>query len=495
MTIRDADPTQVFFQLTHRPFTAIPRVDRYFPGAAIDSARELLLGAIRRGAGPGLIVGGPGTGKTLLLHVLADSLRDSCQVALLGTTSLCTRRALLQWLLFELGLPYRQLSEGELRLALIDHLRSPRLPHGGLALFVDEAHAMPLKLLEEIRMMSNQAHGGLPRVHVVLAGTERLDERLALPDLDGFQQRLASRCYLAPLGRDETFRYIQHCVRWAGGDSRNTFDHAAVQAVYDATGGVPRRINQVCDYALVLASAAGRRPLDAEVIQEAWSDLQQLPVPSLYASATQESGASTWIEFGSLDEADSEVALSVPTRSVPTSANVPPAESTWEPDERAIEGRLNDITQQVASLADDETTAAVQLDDPFAEPFAEEELIVDRYATMITASRSPRDARPILPAGPTSSSAHREVTESVPPAWSESPPLEAPLAAERYCREFVAELAESIEPAANHNTHLGYASEVPDTAADGAATTTLATSTGTRGLFRRLRSQADGSGA
>src|SRR5215211_6370465 len=90
-----------------RVFPSYPQVSRYFPGRSIEDARNRLSRAIDRGNGPGLIVGGPGTGKSLLLQVLASQFHEKFDVVLPACARLCTRRALLQSILFELGLPYR----------------------------------------------------------------------------------------------------------------------------------------------------------------------------------------------------------------------------------------------------------------------------------------------------------------------------------------------------------------------------------------------------
>src|SRR3954470_1129032 len=134
---------EAFFGLHQRPFTVAPEVDRYFPASSAESARASLARTIERAEGIGLLIGAPGTGKTLLCRVLAAQFRDRFQVAMLSSGRLGTRRALLQAILFELDLPYRGLEEGELRLSLIDHV-APRGPaHNaaadvGLVLIVDE---------------------------------------------------------------------------------------------------------------------------------------------------------------------------------------------------------------------------------------------------------------------------------------------------------------------------------------------------------------------
>ena len=86
-----------------RIFPASPCARRYFPGASIEEARERLVRSISRGGGPGLVIGATGTGKTMLLQVLAAQFSERLDIAFLSSSQLCTRRALLQAILFELG--------------------------------------------------------------------------------------------------------------------------------------------------------------------------------------------------------------------------------------------------------------------------------------------------------------------------------------------------------------------------------------------------------
>jgi type II secretory pathway predicted ATPase ExeA len=145
-------------------------------------------------------------------------------------------------------------------------------------LLVDEAHTLPLRLLDEIRLLTNLARNGQPLLRVVLAGAPMLEERLANPKLDSLSQRLSARCYLEAFNRTETQGYIQSQIDWAGGPAEEVFPEAACQSVFRATGGVPRLINQVCDHALLLVCAAGRQSITPVDVEEAWADLQQLPV-------------------------------------------------------------------------------------------------------------------------------------------------------------------------------------------------------------------------
>src|SRR6187551_1833531 len=101
-----------------RPFLSAPNPKRYFAAGAIEDARLRIVRAIARNEGPAILVGGAGTGKSLLLAVLAEQFAPRVAVVTLAGAQLCTRRALLQMILCELGLPYRGMDEGELRLSI-----------------------------------------------------------------------------------------------------------------------------------------------------------------------------------------------------------------------------------------------------------------------------------------------------------------------------------------------------------------------------------------
>jgi|GEM_PF-3157833 len=299
---------QSYFQFDARPFPAPPQADFYVPTEAWEETLRTVARAIERAEGPALVVGGVGTGKSLLCHLLAAHYRKVFQVAMLSSTRLCTSRALLQHLLFELNLPYRDRSEGELRFALMEALEPNAENEHGLLLIVDEAQSLSRRLLEEIRMLTNLVRDGQTRVRLVLAGTTRLEEQFAHPRMESFNQRLACRCYLESLTREETAFYIQTQLQAVnGGQAVEIFDDQSMAAVHKLTDGVPRVINQLCDHALLSAAAQQVTSIDERTVEIAWANLQQLPT----TFATEESAAPTShvIEFGQLDDFSEESSM------------------------------------------------------------------------------------------------------------------------------------------------------------------------------------------
>jgi len=411
---------EAYFGLSRRPFASVPEVDQYFPGTAIEAARQTLVRCLQRGEGAGMVVGPSGTGKTLLCQLLAEQLKDQFRVALLSSGRLSTRRALYQAIRYELGQPYRGMYEGELRLGLIDYLTVGQECPNGMLLLVDEAHTLPLRLLEEIRMLTNLAGNGKPRVRLALAGGCALEERFANPKLDSFSQRLVARCYLESFNRTQTQEYIQAQMQRAGGSGKEVFPAETCQGVYQATDGVPRLINQVCDHALLLAYAAGQKQLAPRQIEEAWSDLQQLPTP-WNGESSPDSGEASVIEVGGLDdsydpapppaageESDTELPDTVPAlRISPDPAEMPP--HCPEPAEQLerIEGMLADAEEEfqpAGSIGPEVELVFPESLPPFDEPFPQEEIVSDRYgrSQKTAGEQSPPAPRAQLPepAGP-----------------------------------------------------------------------------------------------
>ncbi|NQW48090.1 MAG: AAA family ATPase [Planctomycetes bacterium] len=275
--------------LSSRPFMAAPRIQFYHPARVIDAALHGIDRAIRRAEGIALVVGPPGTGKSLLLSKVAESVGEDFKAALLSGARICTRRALWQSILADLGQPYRGIDEAELRIAVVEVVRGLAAAGSGLVILVDEAHTLPLRLIEELRLLANMPTP-LPAVHIVLAGTSALEERLGSPKMDSFTQRIAARAYLESLDHAETVAYLRTQMKAAGLDWDKSFEPACDDAVFRAADGVPRLINQICDQALVLVSETGRRVKPAD-IAAAWREIQRLPSSSMIdCTGTDEPG-------------------------------------------------------------------------------------------------------------------------------------------------------------------------------------------------------------
>ncbi len=367
-------PIRQLAEREDRVFPSYPQVARYFPGSSIEDARNRLARVIERGNGPGMIVGGPGTGKSLLLQVLAAQFHERFDVVLPACARLCTRRALLQSILFELGLPYRSRDEGELRLSLLDHLLSKEECPSGLLLLVDEAQTLPPGLLDELRVLTNLVRGSAPRVRLILAGSSSLEECFTDPEMESFSQRLAARCYLGSFNSQETTQFIRAQLAASRVSSDEIFTGDACAAVFEATDGVPRLVNQLCDRALVDGNAAGLTKVDRSVIQMAWADIQQLPAPWETPDQTTLTPSSRVIEFGNLACDDHSFA---PNNHTSASTHLVEFDTELDLSDDEIEEVV--ISEPKPAKTPVALPAKVAAD-PFAEKFDEEEVVLDNYA-------------------------------------------------------------------------------------------------------------------
>ncbi len=294
------------FHSPERPFRATPDTRFYYPHESIETARQTIVRAMMRAEGPVMVIGGAGLGKSLLGLIVTEDLSARFDAVKLHAAKLCSRRALLQNILFELNLPYREMTEGDLRLSILARLE-PSAKHApeGVVIVVDEADTLPAKLLEELRLITNFTRNNQPRARLVLIGGMRLEHTFAEPQLESFNQRLAARCYLQPMNRQQTCDYVRHQLNIAGVSPREMITDDALATVYAASEGVPRLSNQIMDHALVLAITRSQCPVSSALIEEAWADLQQLPAPwHSGADKLAANKASAPIEFGSLDEAE-----------------------------------------------------------------------------------------------------------------------------------------------------------------------------------------------
>ena len=347
-----------WFGFTKRPFVAAPQVDGYLPAEVNESALQALIWCVERGAGPGVVIGATGTGKTTLSLMIQQYFKSLMPVAMISGGACKTSRALLQNMLYAYSLPYEDSDEGQLRLSLTEFFRS-RADGRGSLLILDEADKLDEAKLEEVRTFADLTGESGYAVHVVLVGSPRLEERLAMPTLGALNQRVATRCYLSTWNGEETMTYVQRQLHAAGAGDAVPFNLAALQQIADCTGGVPRLVNQLCDHALMLAATAGVHELDAAGIEEAWADLQNLPAPAQTSAATFENATSDSIlEFGTLDGVEE------PTDEVDANATSGPEASRFQPDLsdfEPFEDELEDTQDADADWLEDSPQVTTEL--------------------------------------------------------------------------------------------------------------------------------------
>lgn len=402
---------EAYFQLQKRPFAATPDASCCFTPDSFHEVLSELIHRVENGQGIGILTAPAGIGKTLLCRRLIAELHHQYTAAFLVNANFPTRRALLQTILYEFGQRYSGLEEQELRLEVLSGLKNLARSGRPALLVIDEAHLMNDRLLEEVRAVSNLAEGGQPLARIVLSGQPALEERLTEPEMEALNQRVACHVYLEPMTRNESIEYIDFRLRWAGRDSR-IFTADALQTVAHACNGLPRCLNQLCDHSLLLAYVAESPQVTRQIVEDALSDLKQLPlhwnVPlsSPIASSAIAVEESPEDHIMAIEEIESEIAA-VPehepdgiTFEIGGGAELPVIEVSTDEAAFAVETDLTDHTAgvdlssafPVEMYSAPASVEVESVEEPAAQVIAEhplpdlslfeEESVVDRYAAL-----------------------------------------------------------------------------------------------------------------
>src|SRR5262249_45609807 len=170
--------------------------------------------------------------------------------------------------------PTESTSRKELVDALHAYLLDARARGRNVILLIDEAQALAAEVLEQVRLISNLETDTEKLIQIVLLGQSELRELLARRDLRQLAQRVTARYHLDGLSRAETEEYIRHRLSVAGGEGKLRFTLAALNRVHEASGGIPRLINLVCDRALLAGYVAATRTITAEMVRQAAEEVR-----------------------------------------------------------------------------------------------------------------------------------------------------------------------------------------------------------------------------
>jgi type II secretory pathway predicted ATPase ExeA len=264
-----------FYGMRERPFnvTADPRF-LYLNARYREALASLNYGVTQR-KGFVTLIGEAGTGKTTLLKKLLDDLDPATRTVFIFNTNV-TFDEILEYTFSELDLPVhngkRLYMLQRLNDYLLDELRAGR----NVALLIDEAQDLDYSVLEDLRLLSNLETATEKILQIVLSGQPELAEKLGNPRLRQLRQRISVNCRLFALSREELGEYIRSRLAAAGCADAKLFSHEAEDRIFQISRGIPRLVNVLCDNALVIGYALGKKRIPADVVNEAATDL--LPV-------------------------------------------------------------------------------------------------------------------------------------------------------------------------------------------------------------------------
>jgi general secretion pathway protein A len=255
------------FALTCDPFAKDIPVDALFASAAAKEleARLTYLVELR---GIGLISGDPGSGKTTLCRKVASKLHSGLYRVHYVPNSTGNVMDLYKAICWQFGLPtersraalYRAIHNEVTRLCTEARI----LP----VLIIDEAHHLRSDVLEDLRLLTNYAMDSENRLCLVLVGQTELRRRLSMAVHEALNQRVVVRQQVGGLSAEEVGAYLTHLLRRAGTELA-LFEPAAVHAIYQATAGLPRKVNLLAQHALMAAALARAPAASAEHVEAA----------------------------------------------------------------------------------------------------------------------------------------------------------------------------------------------------------------------------------
>ena len=245
-----------FFGLDSEPFALTPDTEFFFNDRIRQEALNTLIYGVRSGEGFIKVVGEVGTGKTTLCRQFLQAIRDEARTAYILDPVL-RGDDLVRNLAQELGID----PEGHTQTQLVEAIKALMLETWEegrpVVLVLDEAQALPLETLEQLRLLSNLETEKAKLLRIVLMGQPELDVRLREPTIRQLRQRIVYNYHLVPLSKGDLVGYLDHRLRVAGYNGGQVFRAGAVQGLYRGSGGILRLVNILAHKSLLAAYGDG----------------------------------------------------------------------------------------------------------------------------------------------------------------------------------------------------------------------------------------------
>ena len=263
-----------YYSLEGKPFQLSPDARFFFNSAGHNRAMAYLRYGLRQGEGFIVITGGIGTGKTMLVSNLFNELKDEQVVAAQLVSTHVTGDDLLRMISAAYGLAHDNLTKAALLRNLETFFRARRAEGRRVLLVVDEAQNLPPQAIEELRMLSNYQEDGQALLQSFLLGQLELKRTLQAPGMEQVRQRIIAGYHLRPLDRQEVQAYIEHRLVLVGWKKDPAISDEAYDAIFKASGGIPRRINNLCDRLMLLGALGEEHEFNASHVKSVLEEME-----------------------------------------------------------------------------------------------------------------------------------------------------------------------------------------------------------------------------
>jgi putative secretion ATPase (PEP-CTERM system associated) len=264
---------EAFYGLKVKPFQLNPDPSFYFDSKQHRRAKAYLEYGLHQNEGFIVVTGEIGAGKTTIVRGLLDTLDKEKVVAAQIVSTQLDADDILRMVAAAFGVRFKDMAKADLILALEAFLVEVARRGKRCLLIVDEAQNLTPRAVEELRMLSNFQFESHALLQSFLVGQPEFRAIMLSPQMEQLRQRVIAACHIGPINAEETREYITHRLSCAGSKGEPQFDAAAYETIYRASGGIPRRINALCDRLLLLGFLTDRKSFGKAEVDEVVSEL------------------------------------------------------------------------------------------------------------------------------------------------------------------------------------------------------------------------------
>jgi general secretion pathway protein A len=257
-----------FYGFTHKPFQLNPDPSFYFGSRQHQRAMAFLEYGLHQNEGFIVITGEIGAGKTTLVRSLLRNLNSDEVVAANLVSTQLDANDTLKMVAAAFGVRVKDMDKAQVLLSLEAFLASVAHEGKRCLLIVDEAQNLTAQAVEELRMLSNFQLDTHALLQSFLVGQPEFRQMLESPDMQQLRQRVIAACHVGSMDQDETQGYVEHRLKCVGWKESPQFDADVFPAIFKASGGVPRRINSICDRLLLSGFLANKRNFSKDDVTE-----------------------------------------------------------------------------------------------------------------------------------------------------------------------------------------------------------------------------------